>query len=161
MPGIKATENAPERTLIADLRLKSQVELVRFKVLEMESQKEVVAKRTGRMHRVAELQIADESARILLTIWDNDIESIETGKSYIIRNGYVNEFSHRMRLTRGRFGEILPSESPIETVNDSCDMSRPFAGKKPRKKRERSDKGRTFRGTQKRESRGYCLWKSF
>jgi hypothetical protein len=116
LPRIEATENAPERTLIANLRPKSQVELVRFKVLEMESQKEVVVKRTGMMHRVAELQVADESARILLTVWDND---------------------------------------------DSCDMSRPFAGKKPKKKRERSDTGRTFRGTQKRESRGYCSWKSF
>ncbi len=161
MPKIEATENAPERTLIANLRPKSRVELVRFKVLEMESQREVIVKSTGRMHRVAELQVADESARVLLTIWDNDIESIETGKSYVIRNGYVNEFSHRMRLTRGRFGEILPSEFTIETVNDSCDMSRPFAGKKPKKKRERSDTGRTFRGTQRRESRGYCSWKSF
>ena len=161
MPKIEATENAPERTLIANLRPKSRVELVRFKVLEMESQREVIVKSTGRMHRVAELQVADKSARVLLTIWDNDIESIETGKSYVIRNGYVNEFSHRMRLTRGRFGEILPSEFTIETVNDSCDMSRPFAGKKPKKKRERSDTGRTFRGTQRRESRGYCSWKSF
>jgi hypothetical protein len=157
----EAVEDAHERTLIADLTPRSRVELVRFKVLEVEDQKEVIVKKTGRMHRVTELQVADESANILLTIWDNDIESIETGKSYVIRNGYVNELSHRMRLTRGRFGEILPSESPVETVNDSRDMSRPFAGKKPKKKRERSNTGRTFRGTQRRESRGYCSWKSF
>ncbi len=154
-------EAAHRRTLIANLTPRSRVELVQFKVLEMGDQKEVIVKKTGRMHRVVESQVADESARILLTIWDNDIESIETGKSYVIRNGYVNEFSYRMRLTRGRFGEILASKSPVETVNDSHDMSRPFAGKKPKKKRERSDKGRTFRGTQRRESRGYCSWKSF
>lgn len=154
-------EAAHRRTLIADLTPRSRVDLVRFKVLEVEDQKEVIVKRTGRMHRVAELQAADESASILLTIWDDDIESIEIGKSYVIRNGYVNEFNHRMRLTRGRFGEILLSESPIETGNDSRDMSRPFAGKKPKKKRARSDTGRTFRGTQRRESRGYCSWKSF
>ena len=154
-------EAAHRRTIIADLTPKSRVELVRFKVLEMENQREVIVKSTGRMHRVAEVQVADESASILLTVWDNDIESIETGKSYVIRNGYVNEFSHRMRLTRGRFGEMLPSEGQIETVNENCDMSRPFAGKKPRKKREKSATGRTFRGTQKRESRGYCSWKSF
>lgn len=161
MPRIEATENAPERTLIANLRLKSQVELVRFKVLEMESQKEVIVKRTGRMHRVAEFHVADESAKVLLTLWDNDIGLIETSKSYVIRNGYVNEFSHRMRLTRGRFGEIRPSESPVETVNNNRDMSKPFAGKKPRKKRERSDTGRTFRGSQRRESKGYIVSKSF
>ncbi len=161
MSEAEVVEASHERTLIADLTPKLRVELVRFKVLEVESQREVIVKSTGRMHRVAELQVADESARILLTIWDNDIESIETGKSYVIRNGYVNEFSYRMRLTRGRFGKILPSEDPIETVNDSCDMSKPFAGKKLKKKRERSEKGRTFRGTQKRESRGYCSWKSF
>ncbi len=154
-------EATHRRTLIADLTPRSRVELVRFKVLEVESQREVIVKSTSRMHRVAELQVADESARVLLTVWDNDIESIETGKSYVIRNGYVNEFSHRMKLTRGRFGEILLSESPIEAVNDSRDMSKPFAGKKPKKKRERSDTGRTFRGTQRRESRGYCSWKSF
>ncbi len=161
MSEAKAVEAANKRTLIADLTPKLRVELVRFKVLDVKDQKEVSVKKTGRMHRVAELQIADESASILLTIWDNDIESTEIGKTYIIRNGYVNEFSHRMRLTRGRFGEIQPSEDPIETVNDSCDMSMPFAGKKPKKKRERSDTGRTFRGTQRRESRGYCSWKSF
>ncbi len=161
MPRIEAIENAPERTLIANLRIKSQVELVRFKVLEMESEKEVVVKRTGKMHRVAELHVADESAKVLLTVWDNDIELIETGKSYVIRNGYVNELSHRMRLTRGRFGEIQPSELRVETVNNNRDMSKPFAGKKPRKKRERSDTGRTFRGSQKRESKGYIVSKSF
>lgn len=161
MSEAEVVEASHERTLIADLTPRLRVELVRFKVLEVESQREVIVKSTGRMHRVAEFRVADESARILLTIWDNDIESIETGKSYIIRNGYVNEFSYRMRLTRGRFGELLPSEDPIETVNDSRDMSKPFAGKKPKKKRGRSDKGRTFRGTQKRESRGYCSWKSF
>ena len=161
MPEAEVVETGHRRTLIANLKPRSQVELVRFNVLKLESRREVIVKRTGRMHRVAELQVADESARILLTAWDNDIESIETGKSYVIRNGYVNEFNHRMRLTRGRFGELLLSESPIETVDDSRDMSRPFAGKKPRRKRERSDKGRTFRGTQRRESRGYCLWKSF
>jgi len=157
----EVVEAAHRRTLIADLTPRSRVELVRFKVLEVESQREVIVKSTGRMHRVAELQVADESARILLTIWDNDIESIETGKSYVIRNGYVNEFSHRMKLTRGRFGEILPSESPIEAVNGSRDMSKPFASKKPKKKRERSDTGRTFRGSQKRESKGYIVSKSF
>ena len=161
MSEAEVVKGSHERTLIADLTPRLRVDLLRFKVLEVESQREVIVKSTGRMHRVAELQVADESARILLTIWDNDIESIETGKSYVIRNGYVNEFSYRMRLTRGRFGEILPSEDPIETVNDSCDMSKPFAGKKLKKKRERSDKGRTFRGTQKRESQGYCSWKSF
>jgi ssDNA-binding replication factor A large subunit len=161
MSEAEVVEATHRRTLIADLTPRSRVELVRFRVLELKSQREVNVKSTGRMHRVAELQVADESARVLLTVWDNDIESIETGKSYVIRNGYVNEFSHRMRLTRGRSGEILPSENPIETVNDSCDMSRPFAGKKPKRKRERSDTGRTFQGTQKRESRGYCSWKSF
>jgi len=158
---VEIVEAAHRRTLIADLTPRSRVELVRFKVLEMGDQKLVTVKSTGRMHRVIESQVADESARILLTIWDNDIESIETGRSYVIRNGYVNEFSYRMRLTRGRFGVIQPSEAPIETVNDSCDMSRPFAGKKPKKKREKSDTGRTFRGTQRREFRGYCSWKSF
>jgi len=154
-------EAVHRRTLIADITPRSRVELVRFKVLEVKSQREVIVKSTGRMHRVAELQVADESARVLLTVWDNDIESIEIGKIYVIRNGYVNEFSHRMRLTKGRFGEILPSESPVETVNDSRDMSKPFAGKKPKKKRERSDTGRTFRGAQKRESKGYIVSKSF
>ena len=161
MSETEVVEAAHRRTLIADLTPRSRVDLVRFKVLEVESQREVIVKSTGRMHRVTEMRIVDESASILLTVWGNDIESIETGKSYVIRNGYVNEFSHRMRLTRGRSGEILPSEDPIETLNDGCDMSRPFAGKKPKKKRERSDTGRTFRGTQRRESRGYCSWKSF
>ena len=161
MSEAKVVEAANRRTLIADLTPRSRVELVRFKVLEVESQREVTVKSTGRMHRVAEIKVADESAVVLLTVWDNDIESIEIGKIYVIRNGYVNEFNHRMRLTRGRFGEMQPSEAPIETVNDSHDMSRPFAGRKPKKKRERSDTGRTFRGTQRRESRGYCSWKSF
>ncbi|MHA2285878.1 MAG: hypothetical protein ACXABZ_08410 [Candidatus Thorarchaeota archaeon] len=57
--------------------------------------------------------------------------------------------------------KFIPTNQDIGQVNDSVDMSKPFAGEKPPRRKHRTSTGRTFHGSPRRESRGYCGRKEF
>lgn len=105
--------------------------------------------------------VGDQTAIINLTLWNEDIDVIEEGRTYTLLSGLVNVYDECMNLSRGRLGEYLDSLAPIEIVNEEINMSRPFMGKPKRKKKARSPTGRSFRGTAGREAKGYCSRKSF
>ncbi|MHA1934881.1 MAG: hypothetical protein ACW97A_06330 [Candidatus Thorarchaeota archaeon] len=154
-------ESIEGKSLIASLTPKSVAVDVIFKIIHMEKKRVVKARTSGRLHYVADAVVADSSAKITLTLWNDDADALVTGRTYLLKGGYISVFDRCMRLTRSRAGEFLPAKRDIEYVNDSVDMSRPFAGEKPSRRRHRSSTGRTFHGSPRRESRGYCGRKEF
>lgn len=148
-------------TLISNLTVESRSVNVRFKALEIEDPRRVTSRSTGRSHQVANCVVGDESAMITLTLWNDDLDEIEIGKSFELVNGYINVYDECIHLGRGRWGEFQAADSEIVEVNRGLDMSRPFMGRPKRRRRERSPTGRTFSGTAGRESRGYPSRKGF
>ena len=148
-------------TPISKLTVESRAVNVRFSVVKKGTQRQVTARATGKPHLITECVVGDESAIIALTLWNDDIDEIETGKSYELLNGYISLYDESMNLSKGRWGIIQGASSKIVQVNGTIDMSRPFMGRPKRRKQKRSPTGRSFQGTQGRESKGYCSRKGF
>ena len=93
------------------------------KVVSKNPVREVVSRRDGSSHRVTEALVGDETGSILLTLWDDTIESVTDGDVVVVNNGYIRLFRGSMRLNIGRFGSLEPSEEDIESVNTENNMS--------------------------------------
>ncbi|MFW9921256.1 MAG: hypothetical protein ACFFED_16760 [Candidatus Thorarchaeota archaeon] len=134
---------------------------VLFKVISMKEPRIVTSKQTGRKHLVSDILVADETAKILLTLWNDDIDLVEEGRSYILRKGRVQVYDYSMRLAKGLGGEFIRVQDLQEEPALHLDMSKPFMGRKKKRRRTLSGEGRTFHGTPGRNVRGYCSEKEF
>ena len=47
-----------------------------------------------------------EENQMKLTLWGDDIKSVEIGDTVRITNGYTNEFKGEVSLTKGKFGQM-------------------------------------------------------
>jgi len=148
-------------TDIAEITPESRHITVLFRVLSKDEPRTVTSRKWGTKHLLTEAVVGDSTGIITLTLWNLDRDYVEVGGTYILRGGRVTVFDECMQLAIGRQGDITQSERPVEFVNESVDMSKPFMGLAPRRKRPRSKRGRSFRGDPGREGKGYCTWKSF
>ena len=153
--------NSKDWILIEQFTQESRHVNVRFKILKKGKTRIVSARASGRKHEISDCIIGDSSAIMNLTLWNEDIDNVELGRTYEILNGYINLFDECMTLSRGRRGELAESTISIIDVNEQINMSRPFMGKPKRRKRPRSATGRSLSGSAGREARGYCSRKSF
>jgi replication factor A1 len=93
------------------------------KAAEKAAEREVMLPQDGSIHRVAEFLVGDESASILLSLWDESIEKVQEGKTYLLENAYTTVFRGSMRLSIGKFGKILESSQGPEEVNTGNNLS--------------------------------------
>jgi hypothetical protein len=121
----------------------------------------VKSKRTGKILLVADAIIADDTAQVTLTLWNEDVDTLIEGRCYELRLGKVELYDEAMKLSRAFSGKFIPINDCFDTVNLELNMSKPFMGRPTRKRRERSKEGRTFQGIPGRDQRGYCSNKEF
>jgi len=108
---------------ISELRPNAKkVDLV-FKVLSKGEVRDVVAKMSGQQLKVCEATIGDASGTVLLSLWNEDIERIEVGKSYALANGYVTTFRNSIRLNVGKYGQLAEAEEEVAEVNEGNNLS--------------------------------------
>ena len=62
---------------------------------------------------VSNASIADETGKILLCLWDQQIASVHTGDSIEIKNAHVAMFKGEKQLRLGKNGTITVLEKPI------------------------------------------------
>ncbi len=110
---------------IANLKPSSKRINLKARVLEISESKEVVSRKSGEQRKLAEALIGDETGVILLTLWDDKVESVEVGGTYDIKNAFVTVFKGSMRLNVGKYGEIEKSDEEIaeEDVNKERNLS--------------------------------------
>lgn len=95
------------------------------KAIEKIAERDVVSRRDGSKHKLAEFTVGDETGVVLLTLWDERIEEVKLGKVYKISNGYTTLHQGSMRLNVGKYGSIEPVEDrDIEEVNTENDVSK-------------------------------------
>lgn len=92
---------------------------LKVKVVNVSDVREVVSRRDGSVHKVAEALVGDKTGSILLTLWDDAISEVSPGSSMMIKNGYVSLFRGQMRLNLGRYGNIETIEEEIEANTDN------------------------------------------
>ena len=103
------------------------------KVVSKTEPREVSSRRDMSTHRVAEALIGDETGSIYLTLWDDNVDKVEEGQIWNIKNAYVNLFRGSMRLNLGRYGsyELAESASFEEANLDNNLSSRQFEDRRP------------------------------
>lgn len=62
--------------------------------------------KTGDTVDVCDAVISDGSDDIKLTLWGDDIKTVNIGDVVVITNGYTNEFKGEVSLTKGKFGKM-------------------------------------------------------
>ncbi|MGA7922822.1 MAG: single-stranded DNA-binding protein, partial [Thermoplasmata archaeon] len=113
-----------EKTLtkVRDLTPSSKQVNVHAKVVNVGEPKEVMGK-FGDPRKVAEAVIGDDTATIILSLWNDQIGAVTKEDVIVVDNGYVSLVRGHMRLNVGRYGNLTKSQDPINEVNQSLDMS--------------------------------------
>ena len=73
-------------------------------VVEVETPREI--NKMGKMLRVANATIKDDSGTITLVLWNDEIDKVQPGNVIKVSNGYVNSWKDKMQLTLGKFGKM-------------------------------------------------------
>ena len=62
--------------------------------------------RFGKPGRVASASAKDESGKIILTLWNDEIDMVKVGSKIKITNGYYSEFQGEKQISAGRYGKL-------------------------------------------------------
>jgi ssDNA-binding replication factor A large subunit len=109
-------------TKVRDLTPSSKQVNVLAKVMTVGEPKEVMGK-FGDPRKVCEAVVGDDTATIILSLWNEQIGSIAKDEVVLVDNGYVSLVRGHMRLNVGRYGNLSKSTESISEVNQSLDMS--------------------------------------
>jgi replication factor A1 len=110
-----------EITKIKDLTPSSRRVNVIGKVVVLGEPKEIKT-RFGEDKSVSEVVVADDTGKITLTLWDDQVKDIRDGETLKIDNGYISLLRGHMRLNVGKYGSMAEAEEGIEP-NEELDMS--------------------------------------
>jgi replication factor A1 len=117
------TEEQPSvQVKVKDLTPQSKRVDVLAKVLDVSEAKEIPGK-FGNSRKVAEATIADETAAIILSLWDNQIGSIVKDDVVEIKNGYVSLVRGHMRINVGKYGQLTKSDKALDSTSTELNMS--------------------------------------
>ena len=93
-----------------------------FKVCEKEEEREITNK-SGETHRVCDFSVADDTGKITITLWNEDIDLLELEKVYKLSNGFANVFRNSLRLSKGKYGALAEDSTLFDEVNTENDRS--------------------------------------
>lgn len=132
---------------VSSLKPKMKNLNLKIKVVEKSEPKEVISKKDGSIHTVVEATVGDKSGVVILTLWDDSIQKVEVGKTYLLSNVFTGFFKNHLRLNIGRNSSMELIEENIEDVNVRNNVSakvykKPFLKKRNRrfvKKRNRKE----------------------
>lgn len=128
------TEEQSVETKINELTPSSKRVDVSAKCLEVSEPKEIPG-RFGGSRKVAEATVADESGSIILSLWDDQIGTIEKDDVMAIKNGYVSLVRGHMRLNVGKYGTLVKGEGDVTEVSTDLNMSDKEYEQPPRRNR--------------------------
>lgn len=80
-----------------------KVEVV-AQIIEMSNIREF--EKFGRTGRVCNVVIKDDSGKIQLTLWDEQIDNFLVNDTIKVTNGYVKEWQGEKQLSVGKYGKI-------------------------------------------------------
>ncbi len=109
-------------TKVRDLTPNSKQVNVLAKVVSVGEPKEVMGK-FGDPRKVCEAVVGDDTATIILSLWNEQIGSIQKDEVVLVDNGYVSLVRGHMRLNVGRYGNLSKSTEAVGEVNQGLDMS--------------------------------------
>ncbi len=97
---------------ISELQPKQGNVNVEGKILEISPAREF--QKFGRPGKVANSVLEDDSGKIILTLWNEDVDRFKVGDVVKVVNGYVNEWQGDKQLTAGRYGSLEKADGSEE-----------------------------------------------
>lgn len=79
---------------------------VEAQVVEKGDVREVKSRFKDETYRIVDAVLADESGSVKLTLWNEQIETVNVGDKIKIENGYVTSFKGEIQLNVGKFGKL-------------------------------------------------------
>jgi replication factor A1 len=79
---------------------------VEGKVEEKEATREVRSRYKNETYNVANAIISDDTGKIKLTLWNEQIDQVNENDTVKIENGYVTSFRGEIQLNIGRYGKL-------------------------------------------------------
>jgi len=116
-------EREPIEATVAELKPRMKNITITFKVVEIGEEREVTSRGDNSTHRVADVIVGDSTGIVQVPLWDETIDSVTAGNTYLLKNGYTGLFRNNLRLNVGKYGELSEAEEAIEEVNMELDMS--------------------------------------
>jgi replication factor A1 len=89
---------------IKDLRNGMKNVSAEAKVVEKSETREVMSRFKDETYRVATAIIADETGKIKLTLWNDQINQVNINDTVKVEKGYVTSFKGEIQLNVGRYG---------------------------------------------------------
>jgi replication factor A1 len=65
-----------------------------------------VRSRYGRVLMVADTTLKDETGKITLTLWNEQVRQVMVGDKIKIENGYAKSYKNILQLSTGKYGKI-------------------------------------------------------
>ncbi|MCS7125276.1 MAG: OB-fold nucleic acid binding domain-containing protein [Candidatus Bathyarchaeota archaeon] len=79
---------------------------IEAKVIEKSAPREVLSRFKDVTHKVATAVIADETGRVKLTLWNEQIDQVNVNDTVKVENGYVTSFKGEIQLNVGKYGKL-------------------------------------------------------
>ena len=75
-------------------------------VVEKTDAREVRSRYTNETFKVADATIEDETGKITLTLWNEQVRQVMVGDKVKIENGYAKSFRNVLQLSTGKYGKL-------------------------------------------------------
>jgi replication factor A1 len=94
-----------------------------FQVISKDKPREITSRKSGETHRIAEAKVGDETGIVIIPLWDESIQTVKRGETYVLRKGYTDEYRGSLRLKIGKYSELSESDSEIEDIKRGINKS--------------------------------------
>jgi len=120
----RAVEHAPAETKkVSGLTPQSKNVNILVKIVSVGEPKEIPNRFGGEPKRVAEAVVGDETGTVVLSLWQDQIGSVQENDVLYIENGYVSLVQGHIRLNVGKYGKMTKSDKDIPAVNSEVNVS--------------------------------------
>jgi replication factor A1 len=112
----------PVELKVKDLTTETKSVNLTVKVVSV-GEPEAVPARGGGVRHVTEARVGDDTATVIMSLWEKQSDGIVEGIVLRIENGYVSLVRGHMRLNVGKYGRMTPSDADVGEVNTEENLS--------------------------------------
>ena len=80
----------------------------------------------GKSGSVCNLKVKDATGEVKMTLWNEDIESVNVGDKIHLQNGWCSEFRDELQISSGKFGKV-----EILDKTETTEEAKPEAAAEP------------------------------
>ncbi len=93
--------------MVKDLKDKSKIDELVLTIVEKKEPREFQSKWSGTSGRVCDATGKDDNGDdVTITLWNEDIEKVETDAKVRIINGWASSYKNKLQVSAGKFGKL-------------------------------------------------------